>query len=338
MKKFILLCISFCMVFSISCAATFSDLEDSWAKADIEKAVELGLVSGYPDGTFKPSNNITRIEFMVVMNKILEQYSSIGDLEFKDVYMYSDINEASWAIESYLSFMVRADLYGNKSNSDFGKEELMNIFGAKLEPSKPITREEAVALLSHFIKDEAKVGLPDSFSDIGSATFPESIKLANKIGITSGYPDGTFKPFNKITRAEATKMLLTFYDISYYFKNINLTSVTDTYNTYLEPADVMKKILWYESAYEYNDALVYYNPNEIADLRITYIDYMKNPFIHAYNGTYIATNNFEITENRISDSESVVFYKHKYNDYTFSKKFTNINGKWYASLQTDISL
>ena len=338
MKKFILLCLSLCMVFSISCAATFSDLEGNWAKADIEKAVELGLVSGYPDGTFKPSNNITRIEFMVVMNKILEKYTSIGDLDFDDVYMYSDINEASWAREIYLSFMIRADLYGNKSNDDFGKEELMNIFGAKLEPSKPITREEAVALLSHFIKDEAKVGLPDSFSDIGSSKFPESIRLANKIGITSGYPDGTFKPFNKITRAEATKMLLTFNEISYYFKNINLAPVTDIYNTSLEPVAVMEKILWYESVNEYHNAICYYNPNELSDLGMTYIDYMKNPFIHAYNGTYIATNNFEITESRISDSESVVYYKHKYNDYTFSKKFTNINGKWYASLQTDISL
>ena len=41
MKKFILLCLSLCMVFSISCAATFSDLEGNWAKADIEKAIEL---------------------------------------------------------------------------------------------------------------------------------------------------------------------------------------------------------------------------------------------------------------------------------------------------------
>ena len=46
-----------------STEGSFSDVEDHWAQAEIEKAVATGWVDGYPDGTFKPEKTITRAEF-----------------------------------------------------------------------------------------------------------------------------------------------------------------------------------------------------------------------------------------------------------------------------------
>ena len=58
---------------TVSFAAGFSDLSQaSWAKATIEEWTQKGLVSGYPDGTFRPSNHITRAEFATLVQKAFD--------------------------------------------------------------------------------------------------------------------------------------------------------------------------------------------------------------------------------------------------------------------------
>ncbi len=51
----------------------FSDIADHWAKDDIIKLYDAGLVSGYPDGTFKPYHFVTRAEMASVIRKLLEK-------------------------------------------------------------------------------------------------------------------------------------------------------------------------------------------------------------------------------------------------------------------------
>lgn len=50
---------------------TLSDIEKSYARAEIQALVEAGIISGYPDGTFKPTAKITRAEFAKVLAKAL---------------------------------------------------------------------------------------------------------------------------------------------------------------------------------------------------------------------------------------------------------------------------
>ncbi|WP_054672587.1 S-layer homology domain-containing protein [Calditerricola satsumensis] len=50
-------------------AANLSDIEKSYARAEIQALVEAGIISGYPDGTFKPTAKITRAEFAKVLAK-----------------------------------------------------------------------------------------------------------------------------------------------------------------------------------------------------------------------------------------------------------------------------
>ncbi|MFX3634185.1 MAG: S-layer homology domain-containing protein [Candidatus Pristimantibacillus sp.] len=45
----------------------FKDISAHWAKSSIETAVKAGILNGYPDGTFKPENSITRAELLKVM-------------------------------------------------------------------------------------------------------------------------------------------------------------------------------------------------------------------------------------------------------------------------------
>jgi hypothetical protein len=51
--------------------SSFSDVADHWAQAEIEQAAALGWVQGYPDGTFRPDEPVSRAEAMTMINRNL---------------------------------------------------------------------------------------------------------------------------------------------------------------------------------------------------------------------------------------------------------------------------
>ena len=53
---------------------TFSDIKDRWSKQYIEESIRMGLLNGYEDGTFKPTQNITREEMAVIISKIMNKF------------------------------------------------------------------------------------------------------------------------------------------------------------------------------------------------------------------------------------------------------------------------
>ena len=71
--------------------------------------------------------------------------------------------------------------------------------------NKPITRAEVVAMMDPFIDDLDTSGC--ELTDINSSKFRSSILKAYASGLVNGYPDGTFKPNNPITRAEMAVIL-----------------------------------------------------------------------------------------------------------------------------------
>ncbi len=82
----------------------FSDISGSWARKYINQAAKAGLVQGYSDGTFRPNQNITRAETIVMVNRILGRSVSAEDVvggykTFEDVpagsWYYWDMVEAS---------------------------------------------------------------------------------------------------------------------------------------------------------------------------------------------------------------------------------------------------
>lgn len=90
-------------IMPISLADSFSDVPvNKWYSAPITYCRELGIVSGYSNGTFKPNNNITRAEFCVMLNKVAEQLdlksSTITtDSECKTYEkQYSDYKTGKW--------------------------------------------------------------------------------------------------------------------------------------------------------------------------------------------------------------------------------------------------
>jgi hypothetical protein len=78
MKRLIATALAAAMIFglvSVGFAAVFSDVEDHARKNDILKLVSLKIIDGYPDGTFKPENPVTRAEFA----KLIVTTMGLGD-------------------------------------------------------------------------------------------------------------------------------------------------------------------------------------------------------------------------------------------------------------------
>jgi hypothetical protein len=83
----------------------FSDTEGRWSTNLISFAYSKGWVTGYTDGTFRPTENITRAETMAIINRVLDRkvdetglipgYKSFSDNTDKTAWYYYDVIEAT---------------------------------------------------------------------------------------------------------------------------------------------------------------------------------------------------------------------------------------------------
>lgn len=167
-------------------ATEFKDTYNHWAKSAIDKFTQKGYIDGYGDSTFRPDNSITRAEFIKIVNKLygFEEKSSI---EFKDV------NSNEWYYEEVSKGMKAGYIDGYGDNT--------------FKPNKDISREEACKIIAEImnIKGDGKLEYKDS--DSISTWSKEYVDALSDAGIVDGYEDNTFKPNNKITRAESVSMM-----------------------------------------------------------------------------------------------------------------------------------
>lgn len=165
-------------------ALALNNMKGHWAEAEINEWITKGLISGYEDGTFKPDNPITRAEFICLINRSFA-FSEISENPYRDVsakdWFYVDILKAEAA--GYIGG------YSDKS----------------IHPNNSITRQEVAAIISKLLKLQPLNQQLSPLTD--AAVIPEWSKgaIGSVIdkGYMRGYVDGTFKPHQNITRAEA---------------------------------------------------------------------------------------------------------------------------------------
>ena len=185
----------------------FKDIEAyDWAKDAIQSLYAKEIVNGYSDEKYGPENNITRIEFICMFSRLLRYYDT-QSIEKGMVYYYQDYDESHYSKKDY-DYLMRC--YGvledNPDISSLGFNELVDVFGVGiLDMNKPITRAEVVALMDVFIGEDDDTEC--ELTDIDNSKFRRSIIKAYSNGLITGYPDGTFKPDNQITRAEMSVIL-----------------------------------------------------------------------------------------------------------------------------------
>ena len=178
----------------------FSDFNSSyWAYNVIYKLTSLGYIKGYPDGTFRPENNITRAEFSAIMAHLLEDKYPEG-AKYDHAGIFPDFTSHHWGYEITQHMLI----YITKGDS-------INVFGDSFHPDQFIAREEVVAAIHATLKNSGKLKEASesvNFRDLEASRFPDSIRYCVKQGFIKGYPDGTFKPNNNITRAEIAAILV----------------------------------------------------------------------------------------------------------------------------------
>ena len=163
-----------------------SDISSHWAKDSIMKMINGGVISGYPDGTFKPDKAVTRAEFTVMIVKALKLETRAGKT-FTDTTSH-------WAKDSIATAAAHGIISGYDENT-FGPDDL-------------ITREQAAVIIARAAKLKAatdELNFTDSKSI--SPWAKPGVAAVFKGGFISGYPDGSFKPQGNTTRAEAAVII-----------------------------------------------------------------------------------------------------------------------------------
>ncbi|WP_066633930.1 S-layer homology domain-containing protein [Desulfolucanica intricata] len=171
-------------------AAGLSDINGHWAQKQIEEWVEQGLVAGYPDGTFKPDNSITRAEFVVLVNRA---FSLNNDAECD----FADVKTTDWFYEDVATAKAAGYISGYEDNT--------------FRPTREISRQEAAVIVAKLLDLDTSEELDglDKFvdADIIPSWAKASVNAVANAGIINGYPDKSFRGLNPITRAEAIVVL-----------------------------------------------------------------------------------------------------------------------------------
>jgi len=106
----------------------FSDVSGHWAEEYIYSAAHKGWVTGYPDGTFKPDQYITRAEFATLVNNVLERRVKAEDV-LPEARQFSDLKKDAWHYEA----MQEAINSHNYTRKDDGYEEWADIYYPDLD-------------------------------------------------------------------------------------------------------------------------------------------------------------------------------------------------------------
>ncbi|WP_213510417.1 MucBP domain-containing protein [Paenibacillus macerans] len=155
----------------------------------LETENHYDYINGYPDGTVKPLNNITREEVAAIFYRLLDDESRSAYL--KTGNSFSDVGNTRWS-NKHISTMENAGIITGYPDGIF-------------KPGQYITRAEFAAIASRFDKLDERQN--DTFTDITGHWAEKYIASAANKGWIKGYTDGTFKPDQYITRAEAAKFI-----------------------------------------------------------------------------------------------------------------------------------
>ena len=160
----------------------------SWTQPYLDQMVEWGVMRGDESGNLNPDRNMTRAEFVAMINRALG-YTETGAMPFTDVsprdWYYDDINIA------------------------FNAGYFKGTSATTASPNSPLTREQAVVILGRTMMYRTRPGEVLEFTD--SHSFQDwskgYIREACLMNVIGGYPDGSFRPGKNITRGEVAAVL-----------------------------------------------------------------------------------------------------------------------------------
>ncbi|WP_201006851.1 S-layer homology domain-containing protein [Paenibacillus glycanilyticus] len=179
--------------------ATFKDVEKHWANESIKRAVQLGIVNGYSDGTFKPDGVINRAEFTAMISRALKLQASEGGASLN----FSDLSSIpAWA-KPFIEQAAAAGIISGYADDSF-------------RPAQEISRTEIAVMVVKALGLPLEPAASLAYADANSV--PEyakaAVATAVKYGLLQGKGNNKFDPLAHATRAEALTLILRALDFA----------------------------------------------------------------------------------------------------------------------------
>ena len=164
-----------------------------WKATDVPETLNsdnhFAYIVGYEDGLVRPNADITRAEVAAIFFRLLKD--DVRDSNLTAENAFNDVAFGLWHNKS-ISTMANIGILKGRTADTF-------------VPNAPITRAEFAAICSRF--DQSNVEIKSDFNDISGHWAENEIRRAASLGWIQGYTDGSFKPDQNITRAEAASMI-----------------------------------------------------------------------------------------------------------------------------------
>jgi len=181
-----------------------NDMDTHWSKGYVWYLQEQGLVKGYPDGTFRPDQLVTRAEFThMFMNVFKNQYTKTNRIMTPtnpagSIQKFSDAaNIPDWAKNS-VEEAVKFGIINGTPDGGFN-------------PDDGITRAEAMTIVGRTMLAEYDMNELNYFIDEIPVWAQDSVAKVKSAGLIEAKKDGLFKPDELITRGELAKIFLIYY-------------------------------------------------------------------------------------------------------------------------------
>ncbi|MDP4117837.1 MAG: S-layer homology domain-containing protein [Bacillota bacterium] len=156
----------------------------------LESVIHFAYVIGYPDGSVKPENNISREEIATIFYRLLTDATK--DKIVTGTNNFSDMELSRWSNKAVLTMAAGGYIKGYEDGS--------------FKPEDYITRAEFATIASRFLEENDSVN-NTKLTDINGHWAEKYIKQVADSGWITGYEDGTFRPDAYITRAEAMTII-----------------------------------------------------------------------------------------------------------------------------------
>jgi uncharacterized protein YkwD len=177
------------MLHTTSFAAAFGDVNGHWAETYIDTIKPLGVINGYPDGTFRPDNDVTRIQFISITINALDK---VTRAPMANEYWGTPYVEVALDLgliaESEFGGLTIASL-----DSEITREEMASIVVNAFYSTGATLSQQAIEAAAKELNDFNKVS-PDYYNQAVAAV---------ALDIMTGYPDDTFGPLKNASRAQA---------------------------------------------------------------------------------------------------------------------------------------
>lgn len=185
----------------------FKDIENHWAKKEILEMVDKKIILGYPDGTFKPDKEVTKLDILIMASRIL----GVDKDENKE--------DVTIAENSYRDVLSSYNIYGKKEISFLLKKKVLQVDELdtyfKGENARAYAKRYEAAIIftkvlgkEKEVKDKTFVVLPFLDSHEIPINAKPYVEFMINEGIMKGVDKTKFQPHTYLTRAQAAVMLL----------------------------------------------------------------------------------------------------------------------------------